>query len=77
VVVEAEVPVEVDFHLRAVGLGHHDLVAVSRDVGADVAGLATADRLQRGRLGLGGVGAGDRLLQRLVRGGAVSGIART
>src|SRR3954451_6353056 len=77
VVVEAEGPVEVDLHLRAVGLRDDDLVAVARDVGGDVAGLAAADRLHRGRLGPGGVGAGDRLLERLVRGGAVRGVART
>jgi hypothetical protein len=52
VVVEGQGPAEVDFHLRAVGLGHHDLVAVSRDVGADVAGLATADAFSAAALAL-------------------------
>src|SRR4051812_44460563 len=71
VIVQAEGPVKVDLDLGAVGLGDRDLVAVAGHVGGHGAGLAAADGLDRRRLRLGGVGARNRLLQRLVRRRAV------
>jgi hypothetical protein len=74
VVVDGEGRVQVHLDRGTVGLGDRDLVAVARDVGGDRSGRATADRLDRGGLRLGGVGPGDRLLQRFVFGRPVRGI---
>src|SRR4051812_755191 len=70
VVVEPKRAIEVYLDLGPVGFRDGHLVAVAGHVGGHRPGGAAADGLDRSGLRLGGVGAGDRLLQRLVRRGA-------